>query len=98
MKKIIYPIILLIILFFGAKGYYRFLNSPVDKNGEVKAFVITRGEATDSIAKRLESEGLIRSPLAFKINLKLSGKAGKIAAGNFKLSSAMSVDQIINNL
>lgn len=74
------------------------INSPVDVNAPVKAFVVTEGESTDSIVKRLEGEGIIRSGMAFKIFLKTSSAATNIQAGTFKLSGAMTFEELMKNL
>lgn len=91
-------IFLLVIIFFGAKSYWNFLQSSIDLKGETKAFIIKKGESTSEIADSLEKVGLIRSANVFKLKLKLSGQIGIIAAGDFKLSPAMSLDEIVNNL
>ncbi|MBI2011341.1 endolytic transglycosylase MltG [Candidatus Daviesbacteria bacterium] len=89
---------LVFIAFLAAKFYWSYLNSPVNPTGEVIAFVIPRGESTDSIGKRLEKMGLIRSNLVFKTKLRLTKMVGKIEAGDFKLSGKMSLDEIIKTL
>lgn len=87
---------LFLTLVFGARAYWKWLQSPVNPNGQGKFFVIQRGENIDSIARRLEQEGLIRSAFVFKLTIKNSGK--QIEAGNFKPSPRMSVREIIENL
>lgn len=97
-KPLFLLVIFIILIILGGWLYWRYLNSPVDKNSGVKAFVIVKGESTTSVAERLESEGLIRSPLAFKIYLKTTNQGGKIQAGTFKLSPAMNFGEIMANL
>ena len=100
-------VILLVILggiFFGVKSYFDSFSKPVDPDASVKAFVVQKGESMDSVAKRLEEEKIIRSTLAFKAALKnkqsFSTNRGEITiqAGDFKLSGAMSLNEIIDNL
>jgi len=86
------------VIFFGARAYLNFLQSPVDPNGKVEAFVVQKGESTGDIASDLEQKGLIRSAAIFKYQLKSKGAEGKIVAGDFKLSKAMSLDEIITKL
>lgn len=88
----------LLAVYFGVKMYWNFLQSSLEVNGETKAFVVQKNESTSDIAESLEKEGFIRSANVFKIKVKLSGQVGSIAAGDFKLSPAMSLDEIINNL
>ncbi len=93
-------LIIVILFLLGLPFFYwQFLNSPVDKNNtKVKAFVIQKGESTESIVANLKQAGLIRSEMAFKWHLKNSGAAGTIQAGDFKLSPAMSYSQIVDKL
>lgn len=78
--------------------YFNYLKSQVDPKGKMKAFVIQRGESISQIADRLQKEGFIRSEIVFKIALRLSGDGRQIVAGDFKLSSAMNLDEVIKNL
>lgn len=89
---------LALLLFFALSFVFNYFKSPVDPKGKQQAFVIARGEGTNSIAQRLQEEGLIRSGLAFKIELQLSGKKGQIEAGDFKISPSMTTEEIINVL
>jgi UPF0755 protein len=91
---LIFPIILLAGFF-----WWKWAISPVDTSSkEQKIFVIARGENTDQIIKRLEFEGLIKSPLAFKIILRKDNLAGKIQAGDFKLGPQMNAREIADQL
>lgn len=88
-----------VVLVLGAVWmWWRQINSPVDPKAKVQAFVVAPGETTDQILNKLQSQGIIRSSLAFKIYLKTSPKAANIQAGTFKLSGAMTMDQIMENL
>lgn len=89
-------LILAAVIFFSAKGYWEYLNSPIQKGAKMRAFVIQKGQSVDSIAKSLEEEGFIRSAFIFKILLKQANV--NVQAGDFKLSSGMSTGQIIQTL
>lgn len=89
---------LFFILILTPLFYFNYLKSQVDPKGKMKAFVIQRGESISQIANRLQKEGFIRSEIVFKIALRLSGDGRQIVAGDFKLSSAMSLDEMIKNL
>lgn len=71
---------------------------PAGKAEGQKIFVIKKGEKTDLIVKNLYQEGLIKSPLAFKIVLYKEGLIGKIQAGDFRLSPAMSALEVAKEL
>src|SRR5579884_1205841 len=98
MKAFIWLIVLLLLIFLGVRWYWHHLNSPVNPDGQAVTFTVVKGEGSSTVADDLASKGLIRSALAFKANLKLSGKVGSIEAGDFQLSPAMSTDQIISTL
>lgn len=84
-------------IFLALNLVVNFLKSPLDKNGQIKAFVIEKGESVSSVSERLAKEKLIRSTLVFKYIYKSSGSP-LIEAGDFKLSSSMTVDEIIKTL
>lgn len=75
-----------------------YLLSPMSFEGTETVFIIARGESTDSIAKKLQQANLIRSPLIFRIYLKMTNQAGSLQAGDFKLSPKMSVPIIVYQL
>jgi len=61
-------------------------------------FVVTEGESTRDIIDRLESDGLIRSALAFSIYMRLNHAGAVIRVGSYRLASYMSISDIINKL
>lgn len=94
-------LILLLVLggiFIGIKGYWSQLTSPVDPAGIPEKFTVSSGEGTSTIADHLEHAGLIRSSLAFKLEVKLFKKGSTIEAGDFMISPSESVDQVIQTL
>lgn len=79
--------------------YYREGTLPVNKTSpETKIFVVKNGESLDSIAKNLVNENLIRNKIVFYLVVKQKGIDKKIQAGDFRLSTAMNVYQIADNL
>lgn len=85
---------LTIFLIFTAISYWNYLKSPINSRGEIRAFVIQRGESISTVAQRLQKEGFIKSALVFKLVLRSKGD-NQIEAGDFKLSTAMSLEEII---
>lgn len=63
---------------------------PKDVRGESRPFVVTRGETAGEIAHRLESEGIVRSALAFAFVLYESEKENALQAGSYQVSPALS--------
>ena len=61
-------------------------------------FTVENGATVSSIADALKQAGLIKSPLAFKIYTKLSGKSGELKAGNYNLTPNMTVEKIYSKL
>ncbi len=79
--------------------YYREGTLPVNKTSpKTKIFVVKNGESLDSIAKNLVNENLIRNKIIFYLVVKQKGTDKKIQAGDFRLSTAMNVYQIADNL
>ena len=60
-----------------------------DTNAETRAFVIARGETAGQIAKRLESEGIIRSALAFGFILYETQRENALQSGTYTVSAAL---------
>lgn len=88
----------LALIYFGAKFYWNHLLSPVSSDTTTQSFSVSEGEGSSSIADRLLGAGLIRSSFAFKLELKLSGQAGKLQAGTFNLSPSESAKEIISSM
>lgn len=98
MKNILFIGLLIIVVFF-ASIYYLDGLKPVSKNDKSsKIFVIQKGESLDSIIKRLYEERLIRSRVVFYLVVKRLGIEKKIQAGDFRLSSSMSAEEIAKSL
>ncbi len=75
-------------LFFGKL-------QPVSPSENVKIFEISSGESFAEIVDSLSQENMIRSPLAFKIYSIVSGSAGSIKPGVYRLSGSMSSPRIL---
>lgn len=70
--------------------------NPADSTPQI--FVIARGEGVKSIASRLASSGLIRSPTAFYLLVKLLRIDGDLEAGDFRLNPSMDAATIAREL
>ncbi len=74
---------------------------PAADNGPAKnvSITITKGESTAEIADDLQSKGLIRNALAFRIWARIKGLDTTLQAGVYKkLNSHMTISDIIDNL
>ncbi|MFC1625862.1 endolytic transglycosylase MltG [Patescibacteria group bacterium] len=98
MKKFLFlQISLFVFLIFGVFWWIQ-VNKPVSTDETYKSFVITKGDSAAQIGYKLFEENLIKSPLAFKFYVQLTGSAGKIQAGEYSLSSNLTLTQIIELL
>lgn len=88
------------VLFFAAATVWYFTNlQPVDANDVSKHDVtIEQGDSLSSVASFLETQGLVRSKLAFQINAYLSGHASDIKKGYCRLSKSESSQAILDDL
>ena len=91
-----------VILVFGVVlgGSFWWLSSikPVSTSNEKISFVIPKGDTAMEIAGKLKENGLIRSPLAFKILIQTSGKSSDIQAGEYDISPDMNLNQVLQEL
>jgi len=65
-----------------------------DGETEKQIFVVPKGYGVSKIAQKLEEEGLIRNPLAFKIMAAKEGIANDLQAGDFYLNKSMNLYEI----
>lgn len=104
MKRLLF-LPLLVVFALAVVVIWFYINvQPVSNNGATSDdknfsnFIITKGSSASQIGNKLQSAGLIKSALAFKIYLQFTGQSGKLQSGQFKLSSAFSLFQNINAL
>lgn len=74
------------------------LNTPLDKSGSEKIFIIEEGQGLEEISEALESEGLISNKWIFFYYLWLQKKASNLQAGEYGLSAAMDIPEIANKI
>ena len=98
MKKIIWLAIIVVLIFFLAMGWWNRQLSFVSSDKSAKVFVIAKGAGVSEIAKKLKSEGLIKSELVFKIYVKQNNLTNKLQAGSHKLSPSMTAQEILKTL
>lgn len=73
-------------------GYWFYKNSgPVSTDEKFVYFIINKGASVSQIGNKLESAGLIKSAMAFKVYLQFSGQTSKVQAGEFRLSPSFSL-------
>lgn len=80
---------------------FQYYNSNLEAaapNGTEQEITVSKGSSVKVISAQLEKQGIIKNANVFAIYCKLNDKASKIKAGKYILSSAMSVEQIVNKL
>jgi UPF0755 protein len=84
----------LVFVILFSVSYLNYLKKPASQEGDYKYFQIERGLSTYTIGKQLKKEKLVRSPIAFYVFAKTSGKV--VQAGYYKVSPKMNLGEIIN--
>src|SRR3989344_1652149 len=99
MKKLAILALLLIIALAGASVWWINGKSPAyPASQEFKIFVVGKGDGVREIANNLKNNGLIRSRIVFFLVVKKLGLDKKIQAGDFRLTPAMTAEEIAINL
>ncbi len=97
-KKIVLVVLVIaIILGIAVITWYNVGISSVNGDSDTYTVEIAMGSGVSAIAEKLESEGLIRSALAFKIYVKLNNITN-LQAGTYELTKDLSVKEIIEVL
>jgi UPF0755 protein len=94
-------IVLALIIGVGLAGFlwYQTQLSPVSDNpNELIAVTIEPDTAPADIATQLEDQGVIRSDLAFRVYIRLSGTQDTLQAGSYRLSPGDSTPKIVEHL
>ncbi len=77
---------------------YRYGHQPSSKDETQLFFSISQGEGVNRLTHRLESQGLITSPLRFKWLARLKGEDKRLKAGEYRLAGNMTPNQILDVL
>lgn len=97
MKK--FMILMVIAMLFLVSCDTSAMREPVDPNQtETVLITVPSGATTTSIAKLLKENELIQGETVFKMAAKDLGAEGKMKAGDYRFSQAMSTDEIIDLL
>ncbi len=102
-RVVLVSVLLLSLLIFGGV-YFAWTTvtdvfQPVNSDQpQTVAFVIQSGENGAQIAEALQTKGLIRNSLAFRIWARVKGLDTQLQAGAYNLSPSMTIDQIITQL
>jgi len=96
MKKLF---LLIVVLVAGFVAWYFHAISAMDSDSvDRKKVSIQSGWSTMQIANYLDDEGMIRSPLAFRLFVRSKKMDGKLQAGMYLLQKSLSVSEIADAL
>ncbi len=91
-------IVVIIVAILAVFGWYNISISPVNEDDNTSYSIeIPMGSGSAAIAQKLESEGLIKSAVAFKIYVKLNN-VSNFQAGTYNLAKNLSVQEITDIL
>ncbi len=88
MKKIAFIVVSAILLFsfLTYRSYEASVGYKLDADSDQRVTInVPKGSSADAVADLLLEKNLIKSPLFFKLYLRLNGMAGKLKAGRFIL-------------
>ncbi|MDP1722808.1 MAG: endolytic transglycosylase MltG [Candidatus Gottesmanbacteria bacterium] len=92
-------LIVTVVIATGAWAWWRdAINSADSSQTTSKIFVVRRGEGVKSIAARLASDGLIRSPTGFYLLVKMMGIERSLQAGDYRLNAGMDAGAIAKEM
>jgi len=98
MKKLLF-LPLLVVFTVATVAIWFYINvQPASNNKNFNYFVINKGSSASQISNKLQSSGLIKSALAFKIYIQFTGQSGKFLSGEFRLTPSFSLFQTADTL
>jgi UPF0755 protein len=98
-KRLQIGILFLLILIFGIFIWWQNGIAAVNtQDKSTQSFVVDKGAGLRTIASNLKSDGLIRDPIVFFLEVKKLNLDGTIQAGDFHLSPSMTADEIIKTM
>lgn len=87
-----------VLLAAGTVSWYSFALQPKSQESQKIQLVVSEGESSAAIIDKMAETGLIRSKLATRIYVELSGTKGKLQAGGYLLSPSQSVREMIDHI
>jgi len=81
-------------VFISVQGFY-FSKNP---QGQEEFFLVKKGDSVFQIGQNLEQRGFIKNKYLFNLYVLASGKQSKLQAGEYVLSSSMSISKISQKL
>ncbi len=85
----------ILVLLLGATIILGAFRAPSGIPAEGKIYKVEKGEGAATLARRLASEGIIRSSLAFHVASRFSGAGSSLKAGTYKLEPGMGLSSVL---
>lgn len=98
MKKVALILIFFAVIALGGFFWWTNNTKPATSTSEIKRLVIPKGYSATQIGNKLEDTELIKSSLAFRFYVQLTGRTKKIQAGEYELPGNLSLFNIIKEL
>ncbi len=91
-------VVLLVVLAVAAGAAFFWAKSQVNAPGPLKAaitVIVPKGAGADTIARLLETQGVIDRPLLFRLALRLDDSGKPLRAGEYEISAGISVIDVL---
>ncbi len=99
MRRFVVLLIILVVLISGFFIWWSNGLKPVDPSAtSAKMFIVEPGTSVREIGNNLKEEGLIKDPVIFFLYVKKEKLDTKIQAGDFRLSTNMSIPKILEQM
>ena len=99
-RRVLRLVLLAAVLVLAVRLYWVYeTRSPMRPgNAPPGTLIIPPGSSADAIGRLLQSQGLVRHPLAFRVLVLLKGVSGSLKAGEYALEGPLTLDQIVDLL
>lgn len=97
MKKVLLFLIPILIFIVGLY-WFSSSSKPVSDETKLQDFLVIKGSSASQVGNKLNKEGFVKSSLAFKLYVQITGNTKKIQAGEYRLSPGFSLVTIVNEL
>jgi len=82
----------------AALSVFTALNAPLEHGSSEEFITFERGTPPSEIVNTLYAKGLVRSPAALKLYLRVSGRAANLKAGDYRFPSPISSLELVSML
>lgn len=101
-RVVVILFVMLLVILSASIFWYWYYTTGIEKkysdSTDVKKFVVTTGESSETISQNLKKEGLIRSSVLFDIYAWRSGFDYKLQAGEYEVPKNLSIKEIVQLL